>query len=159
MSYHLEHFHKEIKLTDPKSAPEPSHDDFHRRPAPYANIFSLRTKTDRKAMFQTTIPGWVEHKNPLDFHSDKAQRIHKAIFEQMVLDLVPFHEVNKPGFLRTYAHVVPNFEVASDKYYRSLLDPTYDKIRYASICVSFQFMFTKREDQSPMLMNASFVFL
>ena len=47
----------------------------------------------------------------------------------MVIDLVPFHEVNKPGFLRNYALIVPNFEVASDKYYRDMLEPTYTKIK------------------------------
>ena len=47
----------------------------------------------------------------------------------MVLDLDPFRIVNKPGFLRHQALCVPNFEVASDKYYRSMLDPTYEKIK------------------------------
>ena len=47
----------------------------------------------------------------------------------MILDLVPFHEVNKPGFLRHHQLLVPNFKVASATYYASLLDPTYKKIR------------------------------
>ena len=55
--------------------------------------------------------------------------IHKSIFESMLLDLVPFSEVNKPGFLRHHALLAPNFEVASATYYTSLLDPTYIKIR------------------------------
>ena len=134
MMYHLEHKHPEIKLTPGKSAtPTQSSGNatrMHKSTGGYINIFNLRTREERKAMFQTTIPGWVENKNPLDINSIKAQRYHKAIFEQMVVDLVPFHEVNKPGFLRTYSIVAPNFEVASDKYYRSLLDPTYDQIRF-----------------------------
>ena len=46
------------------------------------------------------------------------QRYHKSIFECMILDLVPFSEVNKPGFLRHHQLLVPNFKVASEKYYR-----------------------------------------
>lgn len=47
----------------------------------------------------------------------------------MILDLDPFRIVNKPGFLRLMAQTVPNLEVASDKYYRSMLEPTYDAIK------------------------------
>ena len=47
----------------------------------------------------------------------------------MILDLVPFREVDKPGFLRHHQLLAPNFEVASATYYSSLLDPTYKKIR------------------------------
>ena len=62
-------------------------------------------------------------------NSSRAQKIHKSIFETMLVDLVPFHEVNKPGFLRHHALVCPNFEVASDKYYRDMLDPTYERVK------------------------------
>ena len=82
------------------------------------SIWKLRSKEQRKEMFQTTIPGWVDSKTMLPFNDARAQRIHKSIFETMVLDLVPFSEVNKPGFLRHHAYLAPNFEVASEKYYR-----------------------------------------
>ena len=133
MKTHLAKDHPEIILTvqDAASTQNASSSGVPRKKAAgYVNIFNLRTNEERNAMFQTTIPGWIESRNPLDFHSFKAQRIHKAIFEQMVVDLVPFHEVNKPGFLRTFYVTTPNFKVASDKYYRSLLDPTYDQIRF-----------------------------
>ena len=136
MISHMKTQHKEINLAAKAGSsdkPSTSNDaPTHNRPSPYANIFKLRTHTDREAMLQTTIPDWVQSNNPLPFHSPKAQRIHKGIFEQMVVDLVPFHEVNKPGFLRQYYRLVPNFKVATAKYYRSLLEPTYDKIRDAT---------------------------
>ena len=47
----------------------------------------------------------------------------------MVMDLVPFYEVNKPGFLRAWNTAAPNFTVASHTYYRSMLEGTYDKIK------------------------------
>ena len=48
----------------------------------------------------------------------KAQRIHKSIFEEMVLDLRPFSEVDKIGFLRHHYLLCPNFEPRTAKYYR-----------------------------------------
>ena len=49
----------------------------------------------------------------------------------MVLDLQPWFVVNVAGFLRHHALVAPNYKIASKKYYRSLLDPTYEKIKVA----------------------------
>ena len=130
MKYHLDTQHKEIKLTPATSTSANSNTtDGGRKSTPYASIFNLRSKKDRQAMLQTTIDDWKEAKHPLDFNSIKAQKIHRSIFECMIVDLIPFTEVNKPGFLRHHALLAPNFEVASDKYYRSLLDPTYDRIR------------------------------
>ena len=40
---------------------------------PIVCIWKLRTKAERKELFQTTIPNWVEEKTMLDFHSDRAQ--------------------------------------------------------------------------------------
>ena len=77
------------------------------------------------------MPGWVQSRAMLDINSDKAQMYHKSIFEMMILDLIPFSSVNKPGFLRHHYRLVPNFNLASDKYYRDMLDPAYQKIRSA----------------------------
>ena len=49
----------------------------------------------------------------------------------MVLDLEPFRMVNKPGFLRHQALCVPNFIVKSDKYYRDMLEPAFNKVKLA----------------------------
>ena len=56
------------------------------------------------------VPGWTE-RDTIDIHSQRAQEIHKSIFEEMVLDLVPFTEVNKPGFLRHHQRLAPDFKV------------------------------------------------
>ena len=94
-----------------------------------AKLYELCPKKRRTELFQSTIPGWVEAKTELDFHGPKAQKFHKAIFEHMVIDLVPFYEAAKPGFLRLCAQMHPNFRVASPTYYRSQLEPTYDNVR------------------------------
>jgi len=39
--------------------------------------------------------------------------------------------VNDAGFLRHHAVIAPNYEIASEKYYRSQLDPAYEKIKNA----------------------------
>ena len=88
---------------------------------PTVPLWKLRSKKQRTDMFSCTIPGWVESKTTLDINHPRAQRIHKWIFETMILDLVPFREVDKPGFLRHHALLCPNFEVASAKYYRQVL--------------------------------------
>ena len=132
MAYHIRNTHKDISLTYPQTEPEEStsNNDFHRPPSPFVNIFNLRTHMERKAMLHLNMPGYVESTSLWPFHSPMAQRVHKTLFEQMVVDLVPFHEVNKMGLLRTLYVTAPNFKVASASYYRSLVDPTYDKIRY-----------------------------
>ena len=49
------------------------------------SITKLRTKEQRIAAFQTSIPNWVESKTKLPFHSEKAMRFHMSIFEMMSL--------------------------------------------------------------------------
>ena len=51
----------------------------------------------------------------------------------IVLDLMPWSTVNKPGFLRNQKLSTPNFELVSEKYYRDLLDPSYCKIKTAIV--------------------------
>ena len=120
--------HPEIDMTPPVKEASSAQKEVKKNKG-YVNIFNLRTQDERKAMLQQTLPNFVESKRPFDFHSPQAQRIHKSIFERHVVDLVPWHEVNKPGFIRSYAIIEPRFKLASDKYYRSLLDPTYDRLR------------------------------
>ena len=75
------------------------------------NVKSLRTQQQRTAAFQATIPAWVESQTILPFRSDKAQKIHKSIFEMMMSDCQPFTIVNDPGFLRHHQLLAPNFKV------------------------------------------------
>ena len=109
--------------------PGSSNEGNRKRGGSMAKLYDLCSKEKRRKLFQSTIPGWVEAKHELDFHGPRAQRIHKSIFEKMVVDLDPFYEASKPGFLRMCQQMLPNFRVASRTYYRSLLEPTYDKVR------------------------------
>ena len=47
----------------------------------------------------------------------------------MVTDMLPWTTVEGAGFLRMYKQSCPNFEVGSESYYRSQLDPNYEKIK------------------------------
>ena len=114
---------------DTDSVPGPSTESRKRGSATYTELFSLCPQKRRKELFQSTIPGWVEAKSMLAFGSDRAQKLHKSVFEHMIMDNIPFYEADKPGFLRMFAVAVPTFQVASDTYYRSLLEPAYEGIR------------------------------
>ena len=94
-----------------------------------SKLYELCPKKRRVELFQSSIPGWVEAKTKLNFHGEKAQKFHKAIFEKCVIDLDGFYEVAKPGFLRMCAQLHPNFEVASKSYYRSMLEPAYERVK------------------------------
>ena len=113
MKWHMDAKHPEIDLDPeiPKAKPPTKR-------SASAPIWKFRSKKDRAEMFENSIPGWVKSKTMLPFESLKAQKFHRSIFEAMVLDLVPFSEVDKPGFLRHHQIVCPNFDVASAKYYR-----------------------------------------
>ena len=87
------------------------------RKSPF-NIFHIRNKVQKKELFHITIPDWVESKTMLKRTSEKAKRLDKYLFDQLVLDCVPFTEVEKPGLLRNYQILAPNFEVGSEKHYR-----------------------------------------
>ena len=89
----------------------------------------LKTKHERQAALDMSLPDFIKSKAKWDFHSAEAQRIHKVIFEEIIMDLQPFTLVDGLGFLRTKKVTVPQFEVASSKYYRSLLEPTFDKVK------------------------------
>ena len=78
-------------------------------------IFNVRSKKERNDMLQMTIPDMKAAREPWPMESIKAQNVHRSIFEMMVIDLVPFTEVNKPGFLRHHHRLVPNFQVTHSK--------------------------------------------
>ena len=65
----------------------------------YTELFSLCPQKRRRELFQGTIHDWVEAKRMLPFGSDRAQKIHKSIFEMMIMDNVPFYAACKPGII------------------------------------------------------------
>ena len=73
----------------------------------------LKTKAQRKELFQQTIPDWSESKTMLPLHSKKAQEFHTSVFEMLVVDNRPFSMVNDRGFLRLFQKLVPNIEVSN----------------------------------------------
>ena len=81
-----------------------------------------RSKKARQTLFQKTIPQVVQEKEPLPFHSTRAQEIHKAIAEYLNVDMVPFDAVNSAGFLRLMKIMEPRFEVASHTYYSNQVE-------------------------------------
>ena len=102
MKYHLLHAHPEVKLV---KAPTPSSSSsdttvdepaliYSRKRTARNSIHNIRSKKQKEELFLFTIPGYVQSKAPLPFHNARAQQIHKMIFEQMVMDLVPYHEVS-----------------------------------------------------------------
>ena len=94
-------------------------------------LFDINSKKQRIELLQSTIPGWVETSSKIDTNSEKGQKFHKSIFEMIILDLQPWSVVNDPGFLRHHALIAPNYEIASEKYYRSMLNPAYEKVKDA----------------------------
>ena len=102
-----------------------------KRAANEINIFRLRSKKDRTEFLQSSIPDWIEANTMMDIDHPRAQKIHKSIFEMMLVDRLPFTAANNPGFLRHHYLLAPNFDVGCDKYYRDMLTPTHDKIKDA----------------------------
>ena len=62
--------------------------------------------------------GFVRPTKMLTFHSEAAQKIHRSIFEMIVVDLEPFSTLTQPGFIRSYAQARPDFQLGSAMYYR-----------------------------------------
>ena len=135
MTSHLKRKHSEdLKAysenhPDEGAPPVPAAESRKRGGASYTELYSLCPQKRRKELFQSTINDWVEAKTMLHFGSDRAQSLHKVIFEHMIMDNIPFYEANKPGFLRMFNVAVPNFNVACDTTYRSMLEPAYKGIR------------------------------
>ena len=49
----------------------------------------------------------------------------------MVLELQQWFNVYDVGFMKYNAFVAQNYDIVCKKYYRSLLDPAYEKIKVA----------------------------
>ena len=137
MEHHLNFSHADkFKVSKPKESEtenEPSGSQGLKRAAnddnENAKLFNLRSKKERKTMLFQTIPGWVESQSKLEFNSQRAQKIHKSIFEMNILDKQPWTMVNDPGFIRLLNVLEPRFEIASDKYYREMLEPSHLAIK------------------------------
>ena len=133
MKKHLERKHSEdmkaLAQNQPDEVASPPTESRKRGSASYTQLFALCPQKRRRELFQSTIPDWTGAKTMLAFGSNRAQKLHKSIFEHMIMDNIPFYEAYKPGFLRMFHVAVPNFTVASDKYYRSMLEPAYKGIR------------------------------
>ena len=120
LKWHLEKVHPDINLDSAgPSQNEPSSSSSGtgitgKRSSGEICIWSCRSKVQRTALYQSSIPEWIAPKTMLGINSPKAQKYHRSIFERIVLDLAPFHEVNKPGFLRNFALLAPNFEVSTN---------------------------------------------
>ena len=88
-----------------------------------------RSKKARQTLFQKTIPQVVQEKEPLPFHSTRAQEIHKALSKYLNVDMVPFDAVNSSGFLRLMKIMEPRFEVASHTYYSSQTEVIHERLK------------------------------
>ena len=97
-------------------------------------LFKLRTKMQRKEfLVQSKVSSWVKGAgtskpgNVYDIHDARAKEKHKGILMMVILDLQPWSMVNDPGFLYFSNQMDPHYHVASDKFYRGLLDKAYKK--------------------------------
>ena len=63
-------------------------------------------------MLQSTMEGYVAPKNMMNDNHPKALKIDRLFFERLVLDLEPFNMVNKPGCLRLFYELAPNYKVS-----------------------------------------------
>ena len=64
------------------------------------NFSSTSGRILRCNFLQKTLPETLENGQKLPIHSDKAQFIHKILFEYLMQDMVPFSAVSGRGFLR-----------------------------------------------------------
>ena len=128
MRQHLKFKHKpEFKILENSSKKRENEEENPDESEP--KLKNLRSKAERTAAIQSTIPGYIESVTKWSFDSPKAQEIHRKVFEMLVLDTKPWHHVNDLGFNRLMATTSPKFVLASDTYYRNMLIPTYEKIK------------------------------
>ncbi len=76
------------------------------------SIFNIRSKKDRDDSEHNS--NWVESKTTMCLNSDKAQTMHRSIFEMMILELELFSMVNRPAISCHHALLIIYFEVASE---------------------------------------------
>ena len=95
-------------------------------------IFNLRTNKKRKEfLVQTKVSSFTVGSPSstacYDIHDARAKEKHRGILMMVVLDLQPWSIVNDPGFLYYSSQMDPHYKVASDKFYRGLLDKAFKK--------------------------------
>jgi hypothetical protein len=96
-------------------------------------VWNLRTsKQRREFLVQSKVSSYVVGNSSnggstYDIHDARAKEKHRGILMMVVLDLQPWSIVNDPGFLYFSSQMDPNYKVASDKFYRGLLDKAYKK--------------------------------
>ena len=117
MKWHMDHTHPTIEITESANVSDKNVDNTATKRKSTVPLWKFRNKQERVEMCRATIPGWTPPKTMLPRDSPRAQSIHKSVFEEMILDNVPFSEVDKPGYLRHHAIVCPEFELASAKHY------------------------------------------
>ena len=97
------------------------------------SIFNLRTSKQReKFLVQSTLTGgWgssSSRQTPescYDIHDLRAKELHKGVLKMVILDLQPWSIVNDPGFIFYSYQMNPKYKLASDKFYRGLLNKCY----------------------------------
>ena len=93
-----------------------------------------RTSRQRQEfLVQSKVSSWVtgggatKADHTYDIHDARAKEKHKGILMMVIMDLQPWSMVNDPGFLYFSSQMDPHYKVASDKFYRGLLDKAFRK--------------------------------
>ena len=96
------------------------------------SLFNLRTNRQRQEfLVQSKVSNWVtgggsvKADHVYDIHDSRAKEKHRGILMMVILDLQPWSIVNDPGFLFFSNQMDPHYKLASDKFYRGLLDKAY----------------------------------
>ena len=98
-----------------------------------APLWNLRTSGKRQEfLHQAKVSNWVAGGSTIneptyDIHDARAKDRHKGILMMVILDLQPWSIVNDPGFLYYSNQLDSHYKVASDKFYRGLLDKAYKR--------------------------------
>ena len=98
-----------------------------------APIWNLRTSAKRQEfLHQAKVSDWCKagstsQESTYDIHDLRARERHRGVLMMVILDLQPWNIVNDPGFIYYSNMLDPNYKVASDKFYRGLLNNSYEK--------------------------------
>ena len=95
-------------------------------------LYNIRTVKQRNDfLVQTKVSSYVvgtpSSGATYDIHDARAKERHRGILMMVVMDLQPWSIVNDPGFLYFSSQMDPHYKVASDKFYRGLLDKAFKK--------------------------------
>ena len=134
---HTEYLRKKADLANATSEKRKDMEEENEMEGGSVPLFNLRTKKQRKDFFvQSKVSSWVtgagarsSNSDMYDIHDARAKEKHKGILMMVILDLQPWSMVNDPGFLYYSTQMDPHYQVASDKFYRGLLDKAYKKYR------------------------------